>query len=391
MACGLLATVLPTFGAPQKQSVLTDVSDFPIAVWLQSPENARRYQAAGINLYVGLWQGPTEAQLTTLKAAGMPVICTQNAVGLAHKDDPTIVGWMHQDEPDNAQLVTDAATGKQTFGPCVPPTQIVTGYKSLKSADPTRPVLLNLSQGVANDEWIGRGEGAKPDDYKTYVQGADIVSFDVYPVAGLDKPQSEDYLWYVAKGVQRLEQWTSGKKRVWSCIECSQIDRVGAKPTPAQVRSEVWMALTHGATGLIYFTHQFKPTFDEHALLDDPAMLAGVTAINRQIHALAPVLNSPTVTDEATVVSSVGTTPIDLMVKRHAGTTYIFAIGMRNGAARGAFTVRNLPQSASADVLGEGRTIVIKNGQFEDDFQPFDVHLYRITSAHSKDNTQTAN
>src|ERR1044071_3172543 len=32
---------------------------FPIAVWLQSPSNAARYQAAGVNLYVGLWKGPT--------------------------------------------------------------------------------------------------------------------------------------------------------------------------------------------------------------------------------------------------------------------------------------------------------------------------------------------
>ena len=379
-ACALLAASPLAFGAPQKPSVLTNPSDFPIAVWLQGPENAGRYEAAGINLYVGLWQGPTEAQLTTLKAAGMPVICTQNAVGLAHKDDPTIAGWMHQDEPDNAQPVTDAATGKQTYGPCVPPTQIVAGYKTLKAADPTRPVLLNLSQGVANDEWIGRGEGAKPEDYKTYVQGADIVSFDVYPVAGLDKPHSEDYLWYVAKGVGRLKQWTAGKQRVWNCIECSQIDRAGAKPTPAQVRSEVWMALTHGSTGLIYFTHQFKPTFDEHAMLDDPAMLAAVTAINRQIHDLAPVLNGPAVPEGATVVASIPTVPIDLMVKRHDGATYLFAVGMRNGAARGAFTVRDLPHTATAEVLGEGRRIVVKNGHFEDDFKPFDVHLYRVTS-----------
>ena len=54
------------------------------------------------------------------------------------------------------------------------------------------------------------------------------------------------------------------------------------------------MALIHGSRGLIYFVHQFKPKFNEHALLDDPEMLAAVTAINRQIRDLAPVLNSPT-------------------------------------------------------------------------------------------------
>ena len=100
-------------------------SYFPIAVWLQDPENARRYQQAGINLYIGLWNGPTEAQLASLKAAGMPVFCEPNAVGLAHKADRTIVGWMHGDEPDNAQEITDPVTGKRSYGGPVPPARVV--------------------------------------------------------------------------------------------------------------------------------------------------------------------------------------------------------------------------------------------------------------------------
>jgi len=80
-----------------------DPNFFPIGVWLQSPRRAALYKKAGINLYVGLWNGPTEEQLKELKAAGMPVICAQNEVGLAHKDDSFIIGWMHGDEPDNAQ------------------------------------------------------------------------------------------------------------------------------------------------------------------------------------------------------------------------------------------------------------------------------------------------
>ena len=46
-----------------------------------------------------------------------------------------------------------------------------------------------------------------------------------------------------------------------------------AKATPHQVKAEVWMSLVHGSRGLIYFVHQFKPRFNEHALLDDPEML----------------------------------------------------------------------------------------------------------------------
>ncbi len=299
-------------------------STFPIGVWLQSPENAARYKAAGVNFYVALWQGPTEAQLKALKAADMPVICEQNAVGLAHREDPGIIGWMHGDEPDNAQAITDPATGKQSYGPCVPPSRIVADYARIRAADPTRPILLNLGQGVANDAWIGRGAGAKLEDYATYVGGGDLISFDVYPVTGLDRADSENFLWYVPKGVDRLTKWTAGRKPVWNCIECTQIgsDR---KPTPHQVRAEVWMSLIHGSKGLIYFVHQFKPAFNEHALLDDPAMLAEVTAINRGIQSLAPALNSPTIENAATVVSSAPETPIDIMVKRKGQYLYLMS------------------------------------------------------------------
>src|ERR1051326_6512660 len=48
-----------------------DPDFFPLAVWLQAPANAERYRKAGFNLYVGLWRGPTEEQLATLKRAGM--------------------------------------------------------------------------------------------------------------------------------------------------------------------------------------------------------------------------------------------------------------------------------------------------------------------------------
>ncbi len=386
VAALLLAPTAQAAPAPQPPSAYagwshgpsTSKASFPIGVWLQSPSNAAKYQAAGINFYVGLWQGPTEEQLAALKAAKMPVICEQNAVGLAHKADPTIIGWMHQDEPDNAQPITDPATGKPAgYGPCVPPTRIITDYARLHAADPTRPVLLNLGEGVANDTWIGRGSGATLGDYPQYVKGSDITSYDVYPVAGLGKPDGENYLWYVAKGVTRLVGWTGGSKPIWNVIECTHIgsDR---EPTPQQVRSEVWMSLIHGSRGLVYFVHEFSPKFNEHALLDDPPMLAAVTAINQQIQALAPVLNSPTDAQGATVLSSAAQTPIDLMVKRQGKTTYLFAVGMRNGAASGSFTVHGLPKTARAEVMGESRTIAVKSGRFADAFAPYEVHLYQI-------------
>jgi len=362
--------------AQWRRGLADDPNFFPIAVWLQNPAKAKRYQETGVNLYIGLWKGPTEEQLRQLKQAGMPVICHQNDVGLAHRDDPIIVGWMHGDEPDNAQSL---GSGKG-YGPPIPPSRIVAGYQRMKAADPSRPVVLNLGQGVAWDGWHGRGVRTNcPEDYPEYLKGCDIASFDIYP-ATHSKPKVAGKLWYVARGVERLVQWTQGRKVVWNCIECTRINHPTQKPTPHQVRCEVWMSIIHGSTGLIYFVHEWQPRFNESALLSDAEMYAAVTRVNRQIAELAPVLNAPTALDGVAVTSSNGEVPVATMAKRYGGSTYVFAVAMREGATQARFRVPETPGRCAVEVLGESRKIASRDGVFEDKFELWDVHIYRISS-----------
>jgi len=351
-----------------------DPGYFPIAVWLQDPRNAARFKEAGINLYVGLWKGPTDEQLARLKEAGMQVICHQNDLGLTHPDRDVIVGWMHGDEPDNAQSL---GQGKG-YGPPIPPDRIVADYRWIQERDPTRPILLNLGQGVAWDHWIGRGVRRNhPEDYLEYVQGCDIVSFDIYPVVH-DHPDVAGRLEWVPRGVDRLRDWTRGKRVVWNCIEASRISNVDTKPTAAQVRSEVWMSLIHGSRGLIYFVHQFKPRFVEASLLDDAELLRGVTALNLQIQKLAPVLNSPTLEGWVRVSTEPADGQVDVMVKRKEGDLYVFAANMKPDKVQAAFRFEDKVGDGALEVLGEDRVLHVSQHAFADDLEGYGVHLYRI-------------
>ena len=241
--------------------------------------------------------------------------------------------------------------------------------------------MLNLGQGVAWDDYIGRGVRRNhAEDYAEYVQGSDIASFDIYPVVH-DSPAVAGKLWFVPQGVERLIKWAGPDRLVWNCIECTRIGNPDRKATPHQVRCEVWMSLIHGSRGLIYFVHEWKPRFNESALLSDPEMLAAVTAINRQIARLAPVLNRPTVTDAVAVGSENPGVPIAVMAKRTSNALYLFAVGMRDGKTTATFTLRGLAGAPKVEVLDENRTLDTENGVFRDDFQPWDAHLYRIATA----------
>ncbi len=362
-----------------------DEGFFPLAVWCQAPRNAPKYQAIGVNLYVALWKGPTEEQLDELKRHGMPVICAQNEYALQHLDERILVGWMHGDEPDNAQSL---GQGKG-YGPPILPEKIVAGYRKIRANDPSRPVMLNLGQGVAWDGWHGRGVRTNhPEDYPQYVEGCDIASFDIYPAVHR-RPAVAGKLWYVPRGVDRLRKWAGPQRFVWSCIECTHINNPDTKPAPRQVKAEVWMAIIHGSQGIIYFCHQFQPRFVEAGLLADREMAEAVGAINRQIHELASVIHSPTVADAVTVtcrpaaVSAelgevLDTGPVAAVVKRHGKTTYLFCVRMEDQPARAAFRVAGVGRQATARVVGEDREIAVENGAFTDEFGPHAVHLYAI-------------
>src|SRR5262249_50221939 len=296
------------------------------------------------------------------------------AVGRRHKDDSTIVGWMHGDEPDNAQSL---GRGKG-YGPPILPAKIIEDYQRVKKSDPSRPVLLNLGQGVAWDKYVGRGTRTNhPQDSPDNIKGSATVSFAISPACHEHRDVAGK-LWLVADGVRRLREWSHDRKVVWNCVECTRISNPAAKATPEQVRAEVWMALVRGSRGLIYFAHQFKPQFVEAGLLADEAMLARVTQTNQQIRRLAPVLNSPPVSDGVTVITDPAAVPVEAVARRHGGAGYVCGVGMREGKATATFTVAGVRGRARAEVLDEGRALDVTDGVFRDTFQPWDVHLYRI-------------
>ena len=140
---------------------------FPIAVWLQDPRNAPGgIRRRGINLYVGLWEGPTEEQLAALKPAGMPVLRART-----------------HGRPASTRTIRSSSAGCTATSRTTPRLSRGQGLRPAdlpgedrrrlygRAADPNRPVMLNLGQGVAWDDYRPRRAAEPPRGLRRVHQG----------------------------------------------------------------------------------------------------------------------------------------------------------------------------------------------------------------------------
>ena len=228
--------------------------------------------------------------------------------------------------------------------------------------------MINFGQGVANDFWRGRGPCTGDNQYYfSAAQGADILSFDIYPVAS-NILQVKGKLEYIGRGVTKLMKVAVNGQNIWSVIQGA-----GAI-TPAQVRSEVWMAIIHGAKEIVYFVHEFEPQIREDAIFRHPDITREVAQINALIKSLAKPLNAPNLAGKLTVRS---TAPIATMVKQYEDTIYVFAIAMTDSASKANFAIKGSGATKAA-VIGEDRSVTITDGVFEDLFEDYAPHIYKI-------------
>ncbi|MET1072237.1 MAG: hypothetical protein ABWY11_06275, partial [Umezawaea sp.] len=146
--------------------------------------------------------------------------------------------------------------------------------------------------------------------------------------------------------------------------------------TAPQIRAAVWSGIIHGARGTIYFNHNFGGScLSQHVLRDScgASVRPTVTAVNKQVAELAPVLNSPFVDG---LVSTTG--KVDTAVKIYNGSFYVLA-GSAQPAGQSVTVSSECTAATTATVLGENRTIPVSGGKFVDAFADGNaVHIYQL-------------
>jgi len=179
---------------------------------------------------------------------------------------------------------------------------------------------------------------------------------------------------YPSRGIERLRVIARERRHVWAVVETTQIGSPDSRVSPAELRSEILLALIRGADGLIYFVHEWTGGFREDALFRYPEIVSAVKDMNALLLRLAPVLNSPTIGGR---VATSGTIASATMLKEHDGVQYLFA---GSTEAKAGFLSISLSGvlDGSAEVIGENRRTPIKDGVLHDSFSGYEVHIYRI-------------
>lgn len=345
----------------------TAASYFPIGVWFESVVEAgdtAKDKAVGINTYVQL---TGNSDLAAIGAAGMYAI--PDRVG-----SPT-AGYMLNDEVD------------MIYGP-------EKGYPVMEAAVKRVPAgkmsYANFGKGITF--WETDSEAAK------FVTYPNVVSADNYwftdpnvcgpwegaKLAGtagtaLTNAQCRLAANY-GKTVDRVRALVSpaASKPVWNFVEVGHPFTENDAPTITgpQIRAAVWSGIIHGARGTIYFNHNFGGScISQHVLRDNcgASIRPTVTAVNKQVTELAPVLNSPFVDGLLTKTGKV-----DAAVKKYNGSFYVLA-GSAQPASQSVTFTSECTAATTATVLGENRTIAVSGGKFVDTFADGNaVHLYQL-------------
>jgi hypothetical protein len=246
---------------PESERYLADAF-FPIGLY-DVPESAlQEVAAAGFNLVVNGDKEPP--YLFRAEAAGIRVIPYVNTDDMAAdarkaKVSRALFAWYLFDEPD----LND-----------VSPEEYRELLAQLRKADETRPVYLTVVSSK---------------NFAVYADGCGILAPNPYPIRHLEAEEND--LCEVARAVDRARA-AAGTRPVWAVIQTFWAEPIWLRnPTPDELRAMTFLALNHGASGIIYFSYKSG----DRPITQHRELFAAIRELNGQISALRGALLAPTV------------------------------------------------------------------------------------------------
>lgn len=199
----------------------------------------------------------------------------------------------------------------------------------------------------------------------SYHEATDIVAPDVYPsFPGGDISRVGDA---VAAMVTR-----AGGKPVFAVLQ-TFFEEGRRMPNPAEVRCMSYLSIAQGASGLLFFSYDYRvgPMAKSH-----PDTWKELKQIAHEISTLEKILLQGPPDDRSLLKASPG-----LVYRLHCqgNEIYVIVVNQENRERLAAeFTLSN-GKISEIEVLFEERDVHVEAGTWRDDFAPYAVRVYRVT------------
>ncbi len=383
---------------PQGQFLVNGEPFLPIMSWLQHPDNRwnsfENLRSLNFNTFMGNQVSSLEQANAAAAVGGYAVARPGSLANLATTlGHGHMLGYHHDDEPDLPQSANGSWQPRQS------PSLTAQRYAQWQAAGIDRPVFVTFTsqfmEEFRNSRYTAQQQATY---YPAYVQSADVVGYDHYPIFGWGRP---NWINRVASGVEQLVELAEGRP-VYAWIETGVGSRAISEERqipvlPEHTRYQVWGSLIRGATAIGYFTHRFNnPSFHEFG--PTPEMQEEMARLNAQITELAPaILAAPSdwqIEMQMTTLSGNTALQSHFKATEHDGYVYIFAQNMDLGPgaewagqfdpifpreAVATIQIDGLEAGTMIEVLGdEPRLIMAEDGYFQDTFAPLGENVYRI-------------
>jgi hypothetical protein len=387
----------PRYYAKFQNSLRSNASYFPIAAWLRpaaAQSQVDEYKDFGLNVLVGV-ENPELTRESLLRANGLKAIVQADERTRFNDIGSETAGWFLYDEVDMCCGPPGFAEGNGYAGLG----DVLRGLPRdgrLRYNNYGKGVLLWESDPDAARFINGRG---RPNSYQQVV-ATDLYWFTDPNERNSGNPEERARYGFGSsygddvRRVRRLDAMDGVRMPVWHVVELGWPFTEGASAggrriLPDEIRSAVWHALIAGARGINYFDHSFGPNTPGSTILGDGYAdnRAMAKAVNAQIKALAPVLNSPFVTSGHSATDTINGN-VRYMVKWSGGKFYLFA-GADHGGGDATFSIPCVGNAtavrlAPPNLPGEATSIPVTNGSFTDSFADKNsIHIYRIDGGSS--------
>jgi hypothetical protein len=304
---------------------------FPVGIWTYEVNTnvMAEIHDKQFNTIVG---GFNPDQLNYIHEHGIKTICfTGEEWFAAAKDHPALLAWYLTDEPESHNKTPE---GEREH------------YLALKKNDPNHPIGLChfLFESLSK-----------------YKDACDFTMTDVYPVtAHRDVP-----LLNVGIHIDEAKRVHGPDWANWAYIQVfGGPDTDGGKwaqPLPHEVRCMAYLALVHGATGILYFSYWPKA----------PDTWNSLRELNKEIHRISPWLVSKG--EELTIKSS--DPQVHVRAKRVDNGGIIIAVNTSPAFCQANFKV-DADLTRGMRQLSRYRIVKIAKGKFKDSFGPYEAKIY---------------